>query len=141
MRWKPLLGKGKKEIACERVIEKQGRRQQGEAETPPLFAHPPVYNSPFQQDHSRWGGSVDVLFLRVNSIEPSLGVCCAEDPVNCVPPCVSSIYLSSVSFCRRPPPPQKDQSEVSAFINRDVSECRRFSATLQHLIINTDNGI
>lgn len=87
----------------ERVIEKQGRQQQGEAETPPLFAHPPVYNSPFQQDHSRWGGSVDVLFLRVNSIEPLVGVCCAEDPVNCVPPCVSSIYPSSVSFSTPPP--------------------------------------
>lgn len=63
---------------------------------------------------------MDVLFLRVNSIEPLVGVCCAEDPVNCVPPCVSSIYPSSVSFST--PPPQSSQSEVSAFINRRTTK-------------------
>lgn len=38
VRWKPLLGKGKKEIACERVRERGGGGgpEEGEAESPPL---------------------------------------------------------------------------------------------------------
>ena len=80
-----------------------GRRQnrEGKADSP-LSAHPPIYGSPFQQGHSRWWGSVDVLFSWVNSSEPSVWfvwgrLISSEDPLNCLTACVSSIDLHCVS--------------------------------------------
>lgn len=53
-----------------------GMKRGGRVDPPPipLTAHPPIYGSPFQQGHSRWGGSVDALFSQVNSNEPSSGL-------------------------------------------------------------------
>lgn len=54
-----------------------GMKRGGRVDSPPpipLTAHPPIYGSPFQQGHSRWGGSVDALFSQVNSNEPSSGL-------------------------------------------------------------------
>lgn len=126
VRWKPLLGKGKKEIACESASEGEkggwvwGRRKV-EAESP-TSAHPPIYGSRFQQGHSRWGGLVDMVFSRVNSSEPLVwsvwGLICSEDPLTCLSACVSSIDPhcvssgSSLTFPQRPVSEQCSQSSA-----------------------------
>lgn len=67
VRWKPLLGKGKKEIACERAREREagvvaGGRRGGEAESP-LSAHPPIYGSPFSTRPFKVGRLSGCAFL------------------------------------------------------------------------------
>lgn len=47
--------------------ESKREEEAGGGRVYPTSAHPPIYGSPFQQGHSRWGGSVDALFSRVNS--------------------------------------------------------------------------
>lgn len=89
LRWKPLLGTGKKEIACERAGGEGGGRGGRVPPRPPRPAHQPIYGSAFQQGHSKRGGSVEALFSRVNSGESPVWfvwgrLICSEDPLNCL---------------------------------------------------------
>lgn len=116
MRWKPLLGKGKKEIECERARER--RRREGAESTPPLLIRQfmaLLFNKAIQGGEALWTrcsrGSIASEPL-VWSVWGRL--ICSEDPLNCLSACVSSIDLHCVSSGPSPTFPQRPVSGQSS---------------------------
>lgn len=99
VRWKPLLGKGKKEIACERVRERGGP-EEGEAESPPLLIRQfmaLLFNKAIQGGEAQWTGCslgsiamnprlvcIGTTYLLGGPVELSVGLCVSSIDLHCV---------------------------------------------------------